>query len=161
MSLLYWAPLGVALCHLIEEFAWPGGFRQWYAWYRPDIAASLTPGFLLRINVIMILVAVWVGYTGPASAGAIISGWLVLMSILANNALFHLVATFRGKRYSPGVVTGCLLYLPLFVMGVIHFWMTQSVSLTAMVLSVALGSLYQAWSLHTHKRRSRAHGMSG
>lgn len=41
----------------------------------------------------------------------------MVASIAAANGLFHAWAVVRSRRYSPGVVTGVMLYLPLAVFG--------------------------------------------
>jgi hypothetical protein len=43
--------------------------------------------------------------------------WYYTAAIAAANACFHIWGVIKLKAYSPGVVTGTLLYLPLFVIG--------------------------------------------
>ena len=52
--LVSWLPLVAVALHLVEEFAWPGGFADWYRDYRPERAASglATAGMLVRAAVI-------------------------------------------------------------------------------------------------------------
>ncbi len=70
-----WLPLGAVLLHLIEEFVWPGGFAEWYRWYRPERAASVTTGFLVRINVLLVGMALIPGGDGiPALWRCILAG---------------------------------------------------------------------------------------
>jgi hypothetical protein len=42
-TLFFWALPIAAAAHVFEEFAFPGGFKEWYARYRPETATSFTP----------------------------------------------------------------------------------------------------------------------
>jgi len=103
--------------HLCEEFTIPGGHRDWAAAYRPERAAELTPAHLWRVNAIGALAALLVGlgafdYTGGWSWFGI-RAWLAYVFTLGENAGYHIDGTYRSSRYSPGVITACVLYLPL------------------------------------------------
>lgn len=155
MALIYWLPFTAAALHVVEEFVWPGGFLAWHRSYRPDIAASITPRFVLIANTVLLTVALWLGVYGAGSEHGI-SVWLVLAALMAGNALFHLLWTWRTRRYSPGVVTGTLLYLPLCGWGYAHFLMNGAISRGDAITSFALGASYQFWSMWLHRRRGRA-----
>ncbi|MGR6431493.1 HXXEE domain-containing protein [Rhizobium sp. PAMB 3174] len=154
-DILPYLPLAACFFHLIEEFAWPGGFGRWYAEYRPEIAKSLTVAFLVRINAVMVAVAIWIAWRGTTAEGYL-SAWVVLAAILMSNAFFHLRAVWIMRRYSPGVVTGTLLYLPLYFAGVPVLVSHGMATTTQVVFSTALGLCYPLWSLTNHRRRARA-----
>jgi len=135
---LLWAPLAVAVLHIFEEFVWPGGFMNWYRRYRGTSAGSITPRFLLIVNVI--LLAVGVAY------------WIAVSAILASNGLWHLWAAVRGRGYSPGMVTGLVLYVPLAIYGCIHFLRSGSVSIGSAVVALLIGGSYPFWSAMFHAR---------
>ena len=119
MSAFYWLPLACACLHVLEEFAWPGGFSAWYHAYRPQAAASFSPRYALRINALMLAVLAALGAWGAGwNRGP--SLWMAMAGLLAGNAVFHLLGAWRTRRYSPGMVTGACLYLPLCVFGVAH-----------------------------------------
>jgi hypothetical protein len=139
--------------HLVEEFLWPGGFGPWYRRHYPDRAASLTPGFLVRINALLVVLAVIAGIQGVGPRGVAL--WLTLASISAANGFFHLLASVRTRTYSPGLVTGMLLYVPLAIYG---FWYLlhngQASAGTALLAGIA-GPAYHLYSAAKHRRRSR------
>jgi len=54
-------------------------------------------------------------YFGENDKGVTI--WYSVAAIAAINACYHILGTFALKKYSPGVATGILLYIPLFVIG--------------------------------------------
>src|ERR1700683_4786986 len=116
-ALRWWlaGPLIAATLHVFEEFVYPGGFREWYAGYRPAISSSLSVRYLVVINAILLTVCALVAVAGPSPNG--VANWFVLTSILFWNAIFHVRAVIRRRKYSPGVVTSVVLYLPLAVVG--------------------------------------------
>jgi hypothetical protein len=154
-ALTWWlvGPLIAASLHVSEEFAYPGGFRSWYASYRPEIASSLSTRYLLVVNAILLAVCALVAVAGPSANGG--ANWFVITSILFWNAIFHVRAVIRTGRYSPGVITGVLLYIPLIVFGSIHLLQRRLVPWPVAAGCFGLGSLYHAFSLRNHCRRAR------
>ena len=78
---------------------WPGGFAEWYRWYRPERAASVTTRFLVWINVLFVVMALIPVVMGFRPYG--VAFWLVVASIAAANGLFSPVGGVRTRRYSP------------------------------------------------------------
>ena len=155
MNLLFWMPLACVLLHVTEEFFWPGGFSAWFRAYRPENALSFTPRFAFWINALLVAATLVLGVLGPTwSRGA--SLWLVIVAILGGNALFHIVGVVRMRRYSPGVVTGTLLYLPLCVAGYGYFLQSGAATIGMAVFAFALGASYELWTRLNHRRRSAA-----
>jgi hypothetical protein len=152
-SWIWWAPFGAAVLHITEEFFWPGGFADWDRMYRPHIAKSITKRLHIVINALLLLgtLAVAQSTRGPSAAAA----WLTFAALLFGNAIFHLVGTIKTKRYSPGVATGLLLYVPMAVFGFVHFLGTKEASRGTAVVAVALGMSYQFWGTMMHKARAR------
>jgi hypothetical protein len=72
------------------------------------------------------------------------------------NGLWHAYATWRGRRYSPGVVTGVLLYLPLAIGGYTFFLRTRQVSPATAALAAAQGAAYWVFSEGRKALRARA-----
>ena len=101
-------PFALAL-HVAEE--WFGGFPAWTAVIAGD---SLEPERFLVINALGLLL-----FTAGAVAAFRDSGtaWIVvsLAALVGLNGVLHTLATAAFGRYSPGVVTGLLLYIPLSV----------------------------------------------
>src|SRR4051812_11952887 len=121
-SVLFWALPIAAAAHIFEEFVFPGGFKAWYARYRPETATSFTPAFAIGINALLLVgcVSPLLNGTSPQS----IALWLTLAALLVGNMGFHARAALKMREYSPGLVTALLLYLPLGVVGFIHFLRT-------------------------------------
>jgi hypothetical protein len=97
------------LLHVAEE--WFGGFPEWTALVIGD---GLEPGRFLVINAVGLLLftaGTVAAFRNPSMA------WIVasLAALVGLNAALHALATIAFSRYSPGTVTGLLLYLPLSI----------------------------------------------
>ncbi|MFN8177527.1 MAG: HXXEE domain-containing protein [bacterium] len=152
-SWLFWAPLVAALAHIFEEFVFPGGFAAWDREFRPALRASITPRLHVVVNALLVLLCVSVGIDAPTPLG--VPMWLAVAALLASNAIFHVVGTIRLRRYSPGVVTGVGLYLPLALYGYSHFLGSGQASAGTAVTAAAIGGSYHAWAALMHARRAR------
>jgi len=153
MPNLSWWPLFAAILHIVEEFVFPGGFADWDRAYRPAYKSSITPQLHVVMNALLLLAGVAVGRAGTTPTG--VSAWLTLAALLATNAVFHLVGAVRTRRYSPGMVTGLVLYIPMAVYGYFHFLSTHQASIGTAVVAVAIGGSYHLWSAMAHARRAK------
>jgi hypothetical protein len=145
---LLWAPLAAALAHILEEFVWPRGFMSWYRRYRGPSAHRITPSFLVIVNAILLAVCVNAALATDTSFG--VAYWIAVSAILASNGVWHLWAGVRGRTYSPGMVTGLVLYVPLVIYGSVHFLKSGSVSIGGAVVALLIGGSYPLWSAMVH-----------
>jgi len=157
MPLLFWLPAVAATLHVVEEFVWPGGFRAWYARYRPETGVSATPRLLVAVNALLLALTIVAATLGDTPRGA--AYWLTAASIMGANAWFHLHAAWRMRSYSPGMVTGALLYAPLALVGFPWFVGTGRAALGSAAFAALIGPAYHVYSAHNHRRRAaRMHG---
>ena len=152
MDWIFWAPLAAAGLHILEEFVYPGGFPTWYRHYKSDTARSITTRFLVIINALLLVACYNIGALGPRPVG--VAAWLTMMALLAANAGWHLRAAIKTRSYSPGVVTGLVLYLPLAAYGYFRFLTEGQASLPTAVVACLIGASYQIWSNAFHRRRA-------
>jgi hypothetical protein len=145
----------VVVAHLIEEFVWPGGFPEWYRWYHPERASSVTTRYIVIVNAVLIVLALLPPVLGATPRGLAL--WLMVAAIAAANALFHLFATASRRRYSPGVITGTVFYLPLAILGYQQLVLGGLVSPGTTIEAIVIGIGFHLWSAWNHKRRSSAH----
>jgi Protein of unknown function with HXXEE motif len=154
-----WALLAAVALHELEEFVWPGGFRAWYIGYSPHVERSVTSRFLWTINLAVALAAAIAGAYFAAPWARFL--WLAVAGGVGINAVWHIRASVRGRRYSPGVVTGALVYLPLVSWAFVHFvrcrWVAPSDALTAL----AYGGTYWILSEGRKLLKSRTAQTSG
>src|SRR5690242_1359455 len=108
LTLFYWLPLLAFLVHVAEE--WP----RFPAWATRHFGATSRP-FYLYSHVVLIAVGTLVcqraAAQGPGGPWAMLA--TAMQHTLLTNGLFHLATTVLFREYSPGVVTGTLLFLPL------------------------------------------------
>lgn len=156
MTLLAWSLPIAAGIHIIEEFAFPGGFKTWWCAYKPEIAASVSNRFLFIINTILIVFSVLVAVAVQAPKGNGVAAWLTLAALLFSNAIFHIIGAIQTQRYSPGIISGIVLYIPLAVYGFIHFLGNGQASLGTGLVALLLGGSYHFISFANHRRRAQA-----
>jgi hypothetical protein len=143
----------VASLHICEEFIYPGGFAAWYRRYKPGRIASITPRFLVVVNGLLLIACYDVGVLGPSPSGVAL--WLTIMALLAANAGWHVVGAVKTHSYSPGLVTGLLLYVPLAVYGYLRFLGSGEASVATAIGAGLLGGSYQIWTDAIHRWRTR------
>jgi hypothetical protein len=148
-----WLPLAAVLLHLIEEFVIPGGFADWYRRYKPDVAASITPQFLIVINAVFVLLAIIPIVLGHTPRGY--AFWGVVTAIGLANAIFHIWAVISTDEYSPGVVTGLLIYIPLCLLGLWALRDYHKIAIGTVVEVIVIGILFHLWSDWNHRRRAK------
>jgi len=153
---IFWAPLAAAVLHIFEEFVFPGGFRKWYSAYKPDIKKSISKRFLFFINLGLLILCYDIGAIRENTISNSISVilWLGVMALLAANGIWHLKAVWNSKTYSPGVVTGTVIYIPLAAYGYIYFLQTGAVSIWIAIAAFVVGASYQLWSNLFHSTRA-------
>lgn len=156
MMLLAWSLAGAAALHIFEEFVFPGGFKAWWQAYRPDVAGSVSNRFLVFINALLVVAAIAVAVAVQAPRGNGVAAWLTLAALLFSNALFHLRGAIQSKRYSPGMITGIVLYIPIAIYGYYTFLQNGRASVATGVVAALLGGSYHFISFANHRRRTRA-----
>ncbi len=114
--LLVWLFVAAYAAHLLEE--WFGGFPEWLALIT---GAPLPRDAFVVINAVA-LVAI-VGATRLALRREAL-GWLAIAiaALLFLNGLLHLLGSIATGTYSPGLVTGVVLYLPLGQLALMRAW---------------------------------------
>jgi len=150
MEWLRWAPLAAASLHMGEEFIFPGGFAHWYRRYRVD-PSRITNRMLIVVNVVLLAVCCDVGLLGPTPLG--VAYWLAIAALLCSNGCWHLWACYKQRSYSPGVITGMGIYVPLAVYGYAEILRSGAASVPTALIACSVGSLYQIWSTVYHRRR--------
>lgn len=104
---MYWIPAVIFLAHVAEEYP------RFPEWATRHFGATSRAWYVYSH---IVLVAMTVAISARAEAAAPGSTWPMLATslqwVLATNALFHITTTFLFREYSPGVVTGAVLFLP-------------------------------------------------
>jgi hypothetical protein len=158
MAILFWIlPISEVL-HIIEEFVYPGGFSSWYRNYKQHYNVSATPKYLVIVNAVLIIFSILPLFLNIQQAVGL---WLSMASVVFFNAIFHIQASLRSRKYSPGTVTSMVLYIPISIYGYWHFISSNYASGTQVVVSSMTGIVYLIFSVLNHKRRARRMETSG
>lgn len=111
-------PLTYAL-HVAEEY-WGG--ESFWRWASRVSGVSLSEAEFVAINAVGLAVVTVVAFSAALSARVARVGVPALGTIVAVNGSLHLVASLVTTSYSPGVVTGLVLWLPLGVHALRRAW---------------------------------------
>ena len=105
-SLAWLLPLAYA-AHLLEE--WFGGFPEWIGLV---VGVPLPRAGFIVINAIAMALAI---AATRASTRREAYGWagIAVAAVLFVNAFAHGLGTVMMRAYSPGLITGVVLYLPI------------------------------------------------
>jgi hypothetical protein len=104
---LYWLPLTVFVAHIAEEYP------RFPAWATRHFGATSKAWYVyshVMLVVVALAVCEWAEGAPSQTWGPILA--TAFMVTLAVNGLFHVATTFLFREYSPGVITGTLLFFP-------------------------------------------------
>jgi hypothetical protein len=138
LTMLLWAlPIAVSL-HVFEEFACPGGLRQWIKACKPSKPKS--DFWYVFVNAVAIVAAFKIAWKAPDTLAFRV--YLFIAAIMAGNAASHIRGAIQMKQYCPGVVTGGLLLLPLSVIGYWYLLGTGKVDLPSAIICFCIGIFF-------------------
>ena len=103
------APLAYAIHHAEENVILD--FREWRLSYFPDNNALTTEAVLTILMGVTFVYLLFNALLKNKLCAALTIGFL--MSSQVSNVIFHAVGTVVFQDYSPGLITGILLYLPV------------------------------------------------
>jgi len=107
-SLLF-APLAYAVHHFEEHLIF--NFRAWRLLYFPDSNPLTTEAvFVILTAITLVYIILHAVFENRASAQSAV---LFLMATQVNNVIFHAGGTVVFQTFSPGLITGLLVYLPV------------------------------------------------
>lgn len=136
------------LAHIAEEY-W-GGFYRWIA---RIVGGALTAEQFLSLNTIFWLVmTAAIAFAFSSRAGA----WLVIAfgAVVLINGSAHVLGSIFTRSYSPGAVSGLLLWIPLGVFTLRRAWRYASRSsfIIGMLLGITLHALVVLSALNEIRR---------
>ncbi len=108
-NLIILGPLIYQIHHFEEHIIF--NFREWRLTYFSDNNTLSTEEVLLRLSIfLLIIIFIYLIKNNKASAHLIL---FFLMTTQVINAFFHIFFSFYFQDFSPGAITGVLLYLPV------------------------------------------------
>jgi hypothetical protein len=114
-QLVWLLPLSYAL-HILEE--WFGGFPEWMA---VMLGSPLRRSAFIAINAVAFAVMV---LATRATTRRESNGWMgiAISTILLVNGVAHVLGSVVTGGYSPGLITGVILYVPLAQLALMRAW---------------------------------------
>jgi hypothetical protein len=120
---------------------WAGRFSFAQGWNRGWLNAAL-------------LIACWdIAILGRRGAG--VPYWLTIAALTCSNGCWHAWASFKSREYSPGVVTGIAIYIPVAIYGYNQFLKSGAASTTTALIAAIIGGSYPFWSALFHRKPQR------
>ena len=113
---LVWLFVAAYVAHVVEEFV--GGFPRWVA----TVAGRPLPdNTFIVINVVALIVMIVAARLATTKETL---GWLGIgiATVAFANGLLHLLGSLATGTYSPGLITGVVLYLPLGQLALLRAW---------------------------------------
>lgn len=104
MNWTYWAIVAAAVIHVAEEYR--GGFLTWFPKFS---GMRIAMEQFVIVNALFVLLCI----TAALVPGQAIVLKLSVAALIFVNACIHIIGTVRFRRYSPGLVSALLLYMPL------------------------------------------------
>ena len=161
LLLVFALPIAFGL-HVFEEFIFPGGASDWFKTYRPQYADAYTPSYFFKINAVPLLLSVLVclgafDFRGGFSFAGI-RAWLAFASLQGFNALYHIRGAIETRKYSPGMVSAALFYLPLVIFGLACLLRTGTVDIFSAILCFLIGAASQPVFDRIKERRMKRAG---
>jgi hypothetical protein len=144
LTVLAWLAVAAYALHIVEEH-----ILGWYDWARRTMNISLGwEQYVITEVAILILGLTAAMLAGTAYGPTLIVAFTTLL--LINVIFFHLLPMLaNGGRFSPGVISGLFLFLPLAW----TVYKTQTLSQNDLVWAVVLGILLILWPMFLLKLR--------
>jgi hypothetical protein len=137
--LAFLAPV-VFVIHVVEEGT------KFVPWFNGLVEPDISQPLFLRVNatafVITVVLAAILAATREPAVAVVDLAWLGFLFFA--NALFHVTGTMVHHRYSPGVVTAILLYLPYFAVLFAVVLKRLRVPVSVALVATVLGALPMA-----------------
>ncbi|HEY5532916.1 MAG TPA: HXXEE domain-containing protein [Candidatus Anoxymicrobiaceae bacterium] len=138
---VFWGLLAASCAHVVEEYVYPGGFLESAREVAPEAFEHASIPIVIGVNASMImgcLNAALMRRRNPFYG-------LSMASLLFFNAILHSGASIRLRKYSPGLLTGLCLYVPLSAYAFVSYARSsgfkRSTAISAAVSGVALHSI--------------------
>lgn len=147
LSVILVFSLPITFClHVFEEFIFPGGGADWFKRDRPQFAQAMTDNYFFNINALPLVLSLLVTLGTFNFAGSFnffgIRAWLAFLCFQAIHVVFfHVRGVFKTRRYSPGMATNILFYLPLTITAFVCLLKNNIVDFVSAIACVGVGYL--------------------
>lgn len=134
---IFWLPFVLFLIHSAEEIAF--GFPAWAT----EHFGSTTMFFFIQHHIPLFILAFISSYfaakkNSHAFWRVLTAAWQVQFVV---NGLFHVITTIVFKEYSPGALTGLLLFLPFTYYFVVEVYKAKLLTSSQFKIAFIVGPL--------------------
>ena len=134
-KLIVWLFPFAYLLHLLDEFLLGAGFAEWFS---ALFGVSLSENDFLVINITaFVLVAIIPVLYGMGKINNFIPA--VLGALFFFNGIVHLMITILTLMYSPGTITGLVVYIPLGIIVYIKIFPLLKEEQRSLSIATAIG----------------------
>lgn len=136
LTVLAWLAVAAYALHVVEEH-----MLGWFDWARKTMNISMTweQYMITEVGILILGVTAAMLATSPIGPTLVVAFATLL---LINVIFFHILPMLaKGGRFSPGVITGILLFLPLGW----QVFKTQTLSQNDLFWAVIIGVLVMGW----------------
>ncbi len=148
LTTLAWLSMAAYAAHILEEYTF-----DWRNWARAAIGLSVEWGDFYVTNAVVVALGIAQAMLAPTLPLAP----LIYASLMLINAVFfHILPVIRmGGRFSPGLVTAVLLFLPAGIAVWRQAAAQGALDAANIILAVAGGALLMAYPVLMLKLKSR------
>ncbi len=154
---VFWGLLAASCAHVLEEYVWPGGFLDSAREAAPRAFEHASVPIVVGVNAAMIAGCLH----GALARRRFPFFGLSMASLLFTNALLHLGASLRLRKYVPGLATGLALYVPLAIASFASYRRSERYSRPVEVGAALTGLAYHsipfvAFALRARRARAES-----
>jgi hypothetical protein len=150
MNLQTWAWIATAAyaLHIMEEYMF-----DWRDWARAVIGLPVEWGDFYIANAAVIILGIVTAELAPT---LVIAPLAFASLMLINGIVFHIAQVIRTKgRFSPGVVTAVVLFLPIGIAEFMEASKEGVLSVSAALAAFLVGAVFMAYPIIMLKLKSR------
>lgn len=132
--------------HMVEELLF-----NWRGWARGYLKIPAEWNEFYFFNAVVAFygaITAIVGWRCPSFALSYASFMLI------NAIFFHIIPTIKGKRFSPGLLTGVFLLCPIASLVFYGAWEDNVISVEAVVISVIIGFAFMMYPIALQEMKS-------
>jgi len=134
LTVLAWLAVGAYALHILEEH-----ILGWHGWARRAMNLSMDWDAYTTIEVVLLILGAIAAMLAPALPELAL-GYVAFL--LINVTFFHLWPMIQSAKFSPGFISGLVLFYPL---GIYTYYQYKGLPQSTLVWSVLIGAAIILW----------------
>jgi hypothetical protein len=150
LTVLAWLAVGAYALHIMEEH-----IHGWHGWARKSMNLSMEWDAYTTIEVVLLILGAIAAMLAPAMP---VLALAYAAFLVINVTFFHLLPMIiAGGKFSPGIITGVLLFYPIGY----HAYAGSGMPQNVIVWSIVIGAAIILWPVLLLKIRSHPYFRPG